>query len=47
MVRSGQMVDAADLAVFFWDGASKGTANGIRKARAKGISVEVVSYSGG
>ncbi len=39
------MIDAADHAVFFWDGASKGTADGIKKAEAKGIPVEVVRFA--
>ena len=47
MVRNGQMVDAANLAVFFWDGESKGTADGIKKAGEKGIPVEVVRYAPG
>ncbi len=35
MVRDGQMIAVADHAVFFWDGASTGTADGIAKAEAK------------
>ena len=46
-VRNGTMVEVSQLAVFFWDGASKGTADGIRKARAKGIPVEVVRFGEG
>ncbi len=44
MARNGQMIDAADHAVFFWDGASTGTADGIEKAQAKGIPVEMVRF---
>ena len=44
MVRNGVMVDVADHAVFFWDGESKGTADGIKKAQKRGIPVEVVRY---
>ena len=47
MARNGQMVDAADLAVFFWNGASKWTADGIKKARTKGIPVEGVQHNVG
>lgn len=44
VIRNGEMVAASDMAVFFWDGASKGTADGIAKAKAKGIPAEVVTY---
>jgi hypothetical protein len=45
VVRNAEMVMIADVAVFFWDGSSPGTADGIRKARARGIPVEVVTYT--
>jgi hypothetical protein len=41
------MLSAADAAVFFWDGASPGTADAIRRAGEQGIPVEVVRYAGG
>ena len=44
MIRNGHMVDVSDHAVFFWDGESRGTADGIKKAQAKGIPVEVVRF---
>jgi len=44
VIRNTQMIDAADQAVFFWDGKNKGIAELIEKAEAKGIPVEVVRF---
>lgn len=42
VIRNAQLIDAADQAVFFWDGKSKGAADAIETAEAKGIPVEIV-----
>jgi len=41
--RNDQMLDEADLVLAFWDGKSRGTASVIRKARERGIPVEVIA----
>lgn len=42
MIRNQQIVDVADeLLAFFQDGETPGTADAIRRARAKGIPVQV------
>lgn len=41
-IRNQEMVDAADAAVFFWKGGSKGTADCIARAKKKGIRTKVV-----
>jgi hypothetical protein len=43
MMRNGEIVARADVLVAFWDGASSGTADAIRRARREGIAVFVVS----
>jgi hypothetical protein len=45
VIRNAQLIDAAEHAVFFWDGKSKGTADAIGKAEAKGIPVEIVLFT--
>lgn len=42
MLRNQSIVDEADRLVAFWDGASRGTADSIARARARGIPVEIV-----
>jgi len=44
VIRNTQMIEAADHAVFFWDGKNKGIAEAIERAEAKGIPVEVVRF---
>jgi hypothetical protein len=44
-IRNRAMVPGCDLAVFFWDGTSPGTADAIARARKAGVSVEVVRYA--
>jgi hypothetical protein len=36
------VIEAADQAVFFWDGKNKGIAETIEKVEAKGIPIDVV-----
>ena len=45
-IRNSQMVATADAAVAFWDGASHGTLDTIRKMQAAGKDVTVYSYAG-
>lgn len=40
--RNDAMLDRAGLVLAFWDGKSRGTASVIRKAKERGIPVEVV-----
>jgi hypothetical protein len=42
--HNGQMVERADAVLAFWDGASPGTADTIRKAQAAGLPVTVVRF---
>ena len=45
--RNNAMVDfvgAGGIAVFFWDGKSKGTAQCIKAAKAKGIETIIINY---
>lgn len=42
--RNGQIIEACDQVVAFWDGASKGTKDAIAKARTKGRPVVVVRF---
>ncbi len=44
LIRNGQMVERADAVLAFWDGASPGTADTIRKAQAAGLPVTVVQF---
>lgn len=44
-IRNREMVAGCALAVFFWDGASPGTADAIARARRAGVPVEVVRYA--
>jgi hypothetical protein len=39
VVRNQKIVDEAEVLIAFWDGQSKGTADSIRRARAKKIPV--------
>lgn len=43
-IRNAEMAAVADALIAFWDGKSRGTADMINKARAKGLRVVVVSY---
>jgi hypothetical protein len=43
MMRNAEVIARADVLVAFWDGASAGTADAIRRARKEGIAVFVVS----
>lgn len=45
-VRNSQMVAIADALVAFWDGASHGTLDTIRKMQAAGKPVAVYDYAG-
>jgi hypothetical protein len=38
-IRNQKIIDQAEILVAFWDGKSRGTADSIRRARAKGIPV--------
>lgn len=40
--RNTVIIDIADHVIAVWDGESRGTANSVRKAEAKGIEVEVI-----
>ena|ERR1700722_254124 len=40
-IRNQQMVDAADAAIFFWDGVSRGTSDCISRCKKKGIGFEI------
>ena len=42
LARNTHIVENADAVVAFWDGVSRGTADTIAKARAKGIPVTVI-----
>ncbi len=48
MIRNQQMIDYARkesaLAVFFWDGVSRGTLDTIRRARHAGIDTRIILY---
>lgn len=44
VIRAAQLIEAADCAVFLWDGKSKAVAELIEKAEAKGIPVELVRF---
>jgi len=41
-VRNGQIIDAADRIVAFWDGKSRGTKSVIERARKHGKQVDIV-----
>lgn len=43
-IRNGQMADAAQALIAFWDGESRGTKNMIETAKANGLKVIVVRY---
>lgn len=43
-IRNQQMADNADALIAAWDGQSRGTADMIRRARAKGLKVHVYNY---
>ena len=42
-IRNDTMLDLADRVIAFWDGKSRGTRSVIRKAKTRGIPVEVIS----
>ena len=43
-IRNQQMCEIADVLLAFWDGQSRGTANMISLAEAKGIPVHLVMF---
>lgn len=43
-LRNQQMADYADALIAIWDGVSRGTADMINRAQAKGMSVHVHRY---
>jgi alpha/beta superfamily hydrolase len=43
--RNGQMAEIADALIAFWDGKSSGTADMIRQARQKGLSIHIVYFN--
>ena len=43
-IRNQRMVDNADALIAAWDGKSRGTADVIRRAKAKGLRVHVFNY---
>lgn len=47
MIRNQQMADNADGLIAAWDGQSRGTADMIRRAKAKGLRVHVYNYKTG
>jgi hypothetical protein len=44
LVRNADMANAADAAVCFWDGKSKGTLNMISQMRARNKPLRIVNY---
>jgi hypothetical protein len=44
VIRNAQLIDAADCAVFFWDGKNKNVGEAIERAEAKGIPVQIVGF---
>lgn len=42
--RNAEVVAAATAVLAFWDGASRGTADTVRRARAAGVPVHVVRF---
>lgn len=44
MIRNKQMAEYADVAVVFWDGRSKGTANMIKQMCTLGKNVKIFRY---
>ena len=48
VVRNRQMIDyirqESPLAVFFWDGSSRGTLDTIRRAEKAGIDTRIITY---
>ena len=44
MIRNGVIVDVSDHTLFFWDGVTRGTADGIKKSEKRRIPAEVVRY---
>ena len=43
-IRTNQLIEAGDHAVFFWDGKNRGIADRIEKAEDNGIPVEVARF---
>lgn len=41
-IRNQKIVEHSDGVIAFWDGASRGTADTIQRAQAKGIPVEII-----
>lgn len=44
MIRNRELCGIAEVAIFFWDGRSSGTANSIELAKQKGIQYRVIRY---
>lgn len=45
IVRNRQIIEAAEMVVAFWDGASKGTASSLALAEKKGIEIVTVKIA--
>lgn len=43
-IRNGDMADASDMLIAFWDGKSRGTGHMIDLAWKKGLSVQIIDY---
>lgn len=43
-IRNSKMVENADALIVFWNGYSTGTKDVIKKARAKGLIVNVIKF---
>lgn len=46
-IRNGEMAQAADVLIAFWDGESSGTKDMIAQAKKKGLKVRVVYFGKG
>lgn len=45
VIRNTLMSDNADVLIAFWNGSSKGTADMIKKARIKGLEVQIININ--
>ncbi|AVK77475.1 hypothetical protein pmac_cds_787 [Pandoravirus macleodensis] len=46
LLRNARIIEAADVVVAFWDGRSRGTADGLARARRAGLVRHVYDYAG-
>ncbi|AVK76475.1 GTP-binding domain [Pandoravirus neocaledonia] len=46
LLRNARIIEAADVVVAFWDGRSRGTADGLARARRAGLVRHVYDYTG-